>query len=412
MAAAHQPIYLLGGYQSDFARAWSRQGGDLSSATAEAVQGVLAAAQLDASAIETIHVGNAFGELQRAQGHLGAMPATVVPQLYGVPAMRHEAACASGSLAVLAAMAEIEAGRYECALVLGLEEERNLPGEVSSANMNCAGWVGHEQLPGRFVWPAAFGLLSDEYGERYGMRREHLAWIADNNFANARRNPLAQTRGWQFPEGAFGEDEALNPTVEKGMRRNHCAQLTDGACALVLASATFAREWAAARGLDFEKLPRISGWGHSTASLPLLPKFERAEPGGLMFPHVARTMQAALARAGLGGIREVDGIELHDCFAFSEYFLIEHLGLTKPGEGYKVLESGEIALGGRFPVNPSGGLIGGGHPVGATGTRMLFDAMKQVSGTAGAMQVEGAKRFATLNIGGSLGTVCSFVVAA
>ncbi len=406
------PIYILGGYQSDFALAWSRSGGDLSSATAEAVHGTLAAAQLDASAIESIHVGNAFGELQRAQGHMGAMPATVVPELYGVPAMRHEAACASGSLAILSAMSEIEAGRYDCVLVLGVEEERNTPGEVASTNMNCAGWAGHETLPGRFAWPAAFGLLSDEYGERYGMRREHLAFIAENNFANARRNPRAQTRGWQFKPGAFSEDEALNPTVEKGMRRNHCAQLTDGACGLVLASAKFAAEHAAKRGLQLEKIPRITGWGHVTASLPLMPKFERAEKDGLLFPHVAKAVQAALKRAGLGAIRDVDGIELHDCFAFSEYFLIEHIGLTRAGEGYKVLESGEIAAGGGFPVNPSGGLIGGGHPVGATGTRMLLDAARQVTGTAGPMQVEGAKKFATLNIGGSLGTVCSFVVAA
>jgi acetyl-CoA C-acetyltransferase len=91
---------------------------------------------------------------------------------------------------------------------------------------------------------------------------------------------------------------------------------------------------------------------------------------------------------------------------------IDHFGLTAPGQSWQAVEDGRIALGGKLPVNPSGGLIGGGHPVGATGARMLLDACKQVTGQAGAYQVEGAKRVATLNIGGSLGTVVSFVVSA
>ena len=315
-------------------------------------------------------------------------------------------------------MAELEAGRYGCALVLGVEEERNLPGEISSTNMNCAGWVGHEDLPGRFAWPAAFGKLSDEAIARGGLTTRHLAWVAENNFANARLNPRAQTRGWRFAEGAFGEDEAVNPTVEPGMRRNHCAQLTDGACGLVLATADVARAYATQRGLDFDALPRIVGWGHATAGLALGPKLASAAtagPGEVAFPHVAATVQAALRRAGAAkgaGLREmVNGIELHDCFAFTEMLLLDHLGLATPGTAWKLVEDGSMALGGAFPVNPSGGLMGGGHPVGATGVRMLVDAANQVSGKAGAAQVEGAKRFATLNLGGSLATVCSFVVA-
>ena len=115
-----EPVFVLGGYQTDFARVWSRQGQDISDMTREATLGALAACQLDAAAIQSIHVGNAFGELQRQQAHLGAMVSQVVPDLWGVPAMRHEGACASSSLGVLSAMAEIEAGRYDCILVLAL----------------------------------------------------------------------------------------------------------------------------------------------------------------------------------------------------------------------------------------------------------------------------------------------------
>jgi acetyl-CoA C-acetyltransferase len=116
------PTFILGGYQTDFARAWSREGLDLSDMTREAVRGALEACQVRPDEVQSIHVGNAFGELQRQQAHLGAMVAQVVPELWGVPAMRHEGACASSSLAVLTAMAEIEAGRYDCVLVLGVEE--------------------------------------------------------------------------------------------------------------------------------------------------------------------------------------------------------------------------------------------------------------------------------------------------
>ena len=125
------PVYILGGYQSDFAKSWSRQGQDISDMVQEATQGVLDNTELDTSAIESIHVGNAFGELQRQQAHLGSMVAQMTPELWGVPAMRHEGACASSSLGVLAAMAEIEAGRYDCVLVMGVEEFKNTSGNVA-----------------------------------------------------------------------------------------------------------------------------------------------------------------------------------------------------------------------------------------------------------------------------------------
>ncbi|HUP91497.1 MAG TPA: acetyl-CoA acetyltransferase [Solimonas sp.] len=405
-----EPVFILGGYQTDFARNWSREGRDLSDGAREAVLGALDACELDAREIKSIHVGNAMAELQRGQAHLGAMPATVVPELIGVPAMRHEAACASASIAVLAAMSEIEAGRYDCVLVLGLEEQRNLPGDAASRNMGCAGWVGHEELGGRYAWPWAFGQISAEYERRFGLKREHLHRIAELNFANARRNPRAHARSWTFSEHSFSDDDALNPLVEPHTRRNECAQVSDGACALVLASARYAEEYSTARGTPFDRLPCILGWGHASADLAFAPKLERAPPGGHLFPHVTRTVQDALRRAGLGSVEQLAGMEMHDCFAITEYLLLEHAGLAAPGEAWRLVENGALELGGRFPVNPSGGLIGGGHPIGATGARMLLDACRQVTGTAGEYQVEGAKRFGTLNIGGAMGTVCSFVV--
>ncbi|MFN0182733.1 MAG: acetyl-CoA acetyltransferase [Aquabacterium sp.] len=405
------PIYILGGHQTDFAKAWSRHGQDLSDMIREATLGALADARLEPDAIDTIHVGNAFGEIQRKQAHLGSMVSQVVPELWGVPAMRHEGACASASLAVLAAMAEIEAGRYDCVLVVGAEELKNLPGDESSANQNAAAWQGREDIACRFMWPAAFGLMAQEYERRWGLDRRHLNRISEINYANAKRNPLAQTRKWQFEPAAFTDDDTLNPLIEPGTRRQDCGQITDGAAGLVLAGAEVAAAHARRLGLTLAQLPRIAGWGHRNASLRLKDKLERSADSDVVFPHVRQTIQEAFARAGLADVSQIDGIETHDCFTTTEYMAIDHFGLTPPGQSWQAVEDGRIEIGGSCPINPSGGLIGGGHPVGATGARMLLDAAKQVTGRAGAYQVEGARRFATLNIGGSCATVCSFVVA-
>jgi len=405
-----EPIFILGGYQTDFAKTWSREGQDISDMVRAATQGALAACEIETSAIDTIHVGNAFAELQRNQAHLGAMVAQVIPELWGVPAMRHEGACASSSLAALTAMAEIEAGRYDCALVLGVEELKNLPGDESSQNQNAAAWQGREGIECRFMWPAVFGLLAGEYERRYGLDRRHLNRIAELNYANAKRNPNAQTRRWQFNELSFTDNDNANPVIEPGVRRQDCGQITDGAAAVILASARFAANHLRRRNRDIDACPQILGWGHHNGGLKFLDKIERSRGEPFVFPHVRATITDAWRRAGIGGVEDLDGIETHDCFTSTEYMAIDHFGITPPGQSWRAIEDGEVELRGRIPVNPSGGLIGGGHPVGATGARMILDAARQVSGMAGDYQVEGAKKFATLNIGGSCATVVSFVV--
>ncbi len=403
-------IHLIGGYQTDFARVWSREGRDYGDMMCEAIDGALASCRLDADEIDATHVGNAFGELYRGQGHLAAMVAQVEPRLYGKPAMRHEAACASSSLAILAASAEIEAGRYDCVLIVGVEEEKNLPGDQASQVQNAASWQGHEGIECRFMWPAVFGRVAMEYEARYGLDRRHLNRIAEINMTNAKRNPLAQTRGWTFRPETFTDDDQYNPVVEPGTRRQDCGQITDGAVALVLASDAFMHRYAARRGVQVREFPQVLGWGHTNAGIRFLDKIERSRGEPYVFPHVRKAITDAWRRAGIAGVEALDGIETHDCFTSTEYMAIDHFGLTPPGQSGRAIESGTIEPGGTCPVNPSGGLIGVGHPVGATGARMLLDAGRQVTGTAGDCQVEGARTFGTLNIGGSLGTVVSFVV--
>ncbi|MGY6534283.1 MAG: acetyl-CoA acetyltransferase [Pararhodobacter sp.] len=404
------PIYILGGSQTDFARNAARRGEGLYELMRDAVQDALADAKLEAGQIDACHVGNFTGELFAGQGQLGGMFAAIDPALYGKPAGRHEAACASGSIALLTATAEIEAGRYDCVLVAGVELERNVSGKQAAQYLGAAMWVGTEGQEATYPWPSMFDRVAAEYQRRYGLDYKHLSAISELNIKNARRNPLAQTRGWHYTEASFTEDDQANPVIEGVVRRQDCAQVTDGAAAVILASEPFARDWAAARGLTLDDLPRIAGWGHRTAHLRLDEKLQMSRNSPYVFPHVRDTIQDAFRRAGIGDVSALQGIETHDCFSPTEYMAIDHFGITPPGESWRAVEGGDIAPGGRIPVNPSGGLIGVGHPVGATGVRMLNDAARQVTGRAGDCQVEGARRFGTLNIGGSATTVVSFVV--
>ncbi len=398
-------VSILGGYQTDFARNWARTGGEFSDLTEEVTARTLQDAGLEPGDVEVIHVGNAFGQLFTGQGQLGGMPATVVPELWGVPASRHEAACASGGIAVLAAMADLESGRYDVALVLGLELEKTVPGDVAPQHLGAAAWVGHEGQDAKFMWPYMFSALTDEYDRRYGIDDAHLRAIGELNFRNARVNPYAQTRGWELTEASFSADDKVNPLVEGRLRRHDCSQVTDGGAGVVLVSERYLQRRPELRGRA-----RIQGWGHRTAGLPLQQKLDRSRDEQYALPHVRDAVQDAFRRAGIPGVEALDGIETHDCFTMSEYMAIDHFDITAPGESWKAVENGDLEKDGRIPVNPSGGLIGGGHPVGATGVRMLVDASRQVTGTADTTQVDGANRFATLNIGGSTTTVVSFVI--
>jgi acetyl-CoA C-acetyltransferase len=404
-------IYILGGWQTDFATNWAREGHEIGDGIRIALECALVAARLQARDIETAHVGNFAGELFCGQGHLGGLVAAAHPDLAGVSASRHEGACASGSLALLAAAAELEAGRYGLAAVIGVEQMRNVPGDEAAKLIGGpAMWAGHECPGVRFPWPHIFSLLGDEYERRYGLRREHLARIAEINFANARRNPNAQTRRWTFTPRSFADDDDANPVIDGRIRKQDCGQITDGAAVVFLATEPVARAYAARHGLDAGRLARIRGWGHRTAPIAYADKIAASRDQPYVFPWLRATIEDAFRRAGLPGVEAVDGIETHDCFTTTEYMAIDHFGITPPGESWRAIESGDIEHGGRIPVNPSGGLIGLGHPVGATGVRMALDCYKQVTGQAGDYQVEGARTFATLNVGGSATTTVSLVV--
>lgn len=403
-------IYILGGSQTDFARNWSKENKHFVAMMREATLGALEATGVEASEVQVAHVGNFGAELYAKQGHLGAFFLEADPAFNGLPTGRHEAACASGSIATLAAMAEIQAGWYDLACVLGVEQMKTVGAAEGGDFLGTAAWYEREAKGIEFPFPKIFGKLGDEYERRYGLKYEHLAAISAINYANAKLNPLAQTRTWYMNRAHAADQGKDNPAIGGMIRISDCSQVTDGAVALLLASEGYARKYAARRGVALESLPRIKGWGHHTAPMLFSEKLRLYANDEYVLPTVRQTVLDAQKRAGVADVWGVDAIETHDCFTTSEYMAIDHFGLTKPGESWKAIEEGVIEIGGKLPINPSGGLIGAGHPVGATGVRQLLDAAHQVTGAAGDYQVEGAKNVQTLNIGGSGTTAVSFVV--
>jgi acetyl-CoA C-acetyltransferase len=404
------PVYILGGYQTDFARNWMKEGGDVVAMMKESVVQGFAATGIDPKEVEVAHVGNFAAELYCKQGHLGGFLAEIDPAMSGIPTSRHEAACASGSVSIMMAAAEIEAGRYNVALILGVEQMKTVDPATGGDFLGTAAWYDQEAKGVEFPFPKLFGRLGDEYEKRFGLKDEHLARIAEINFSNARRNPKAQTRGWFTNETQnLTSGKYANPVAGR-LKVRDCSQVTDGAASLFLASESFARTYAARRGLTLEQLPRILGWGHRTAPMRFDSKVAESKNSPYVLPHTRQAIVDAFRRAEIADVWGVQGIETHDCFTTSEYMAIDHFGLTKAGESWKAIEEGVIEFGGKLPVNASGGLIGCGHPVGATGTRQALDACNQVMGQAGEYQIEGAKKIATLNIGGSGTTTVAMVI--
>lgn len=397
-------VYLLGGYQTDFERNWSREGKGIQAMINEVMEGAFVETGILPKEIKAIHVGNFAGELYTMQAHLGALTLNYSSDLRGIPTSRHEAACASGSVAALMARTEIEAGLYDLIMVVGVEVMKSVDSKTGGDYLGTAAWYEKECQGIEFPFPKLFDRLYDVYDELYGVNYEYLAEISAINYENAKRNPKAQTRNWYMNKKHACSKGDYNRVIGTRLRASDCSQVTDGAAALLLSSYEYAERYAKKSGVKVTDIPYIEGWGHATAPIHFSEKAVEAKATCYALPYTRKAISDAYVRAQISGVKDLSCIETHDCFSITEYAAIDHFGLTAPGEGWKAIEEGIIDFRGACPINPSGGLIGCGHPVGATGTRQLLDAYLQVSGKAGEYQVPGAKRVATLNIGGSATT--------
>lgn len=410
-------VYILGGAQTDFERNWKKEGKNMIALLKEAVADGLNDAGITFDDVKELNkenrvacfVGNFIAERYVDQGHLGGFLTEVDDAFYGVPSARYEAACASGSVAIDAAQTKIAAGEYDVAIVVGWELMKTVDSKVGGDFLGRAAYYEKEGKGVDFPFPKLFGRLADETLKKYPSLDEKrymdaLARISTINYENAKRNPLAQTRKWFMSfDQASRRGTDTNLFVGGKLAVSDCSQVTDGAAVVVLCSERFLKE----RGI--QEKPVIKGYGHRTA--PMLFEKKMADNEGLAYtlPWTRQAVMDAYRRSGLT-VSDIDCFETHDCFTSSEYAAISAFGITEPGKEYEAVESGLIAFDGKKPINPSGGLIGCGHPVGATGVRMLLDCYKQVTGQAGAYQVKGARNAMMLNIGGSATTNYVFVV--
>lgn len=411
-------VYALGGSQTDFERNWSKEGKGVTALLREVMTDALSNAGLSFGDIAELNaedrvacfVGNFAAEEYIGQGHLGGLLTEVAPELYGVPSARYEAACASGSVALDEAAARIRLGDYDVAVVVGFELMKTVDSKTGGDYLGYAALREREALGVEFPFPKLFGRLADVYVDKYGLDEDRymdaLARISQINYDNAKRNPLSQTRKWFMDFGqARTRGTQTNPSVGGRLAVSDCSQVTDGAAVVVLAGEGYVKSV----GLDAARLPKVLGWGHRNAPMLFDKKVEEAKTSRYALPWTKRAVEDAYNRAGLTS-DDIDLFETHDCFTSSEYAAISCFGLTEPGHEWDAVESGFIGFTGKKPINPSGGLIGCGHPVGATGVRMFLDCCKQVTGSAGGYQVLDAKTAMMLNIGGSATTNYSFIV--
>ncbi len=300
------------------------------------------------------------------------------------PTTRVENACATGSAAVHQGLKTIKAGAARNVLVVGVEQMTTTPGPQIGENLLKASYLPEDgDIPAGFA--GVFGQIADAYFQRYGDQSDALATLAAKNHKNGVGNPFAQMRkdlGYEFCRN----ESDKNPYVAGPLKRTDCSLVSDGAAAVVLTDIETAMH--APRAVMFRAAEHVQDF---------LPMSKRDI---LLFEGCQVGWQQALQKAGVG-LDDLSFVETHDCFTIAELIEYEAMGLAKPGEGGAVALSGETQMGGRLPVNPSGGLKAKGHPIGATGVSMHALTSMQLCGEAGDIQVDGAELGGIFNMGGA-----------
>ncbi len=299
------------------------------------------------------------------------------------PATRVENACATGSAAVRHGIRAIDARAGRLVLVVGVEKMTDTPAPEVGRNLLKASYLAEEgDTPGGFA--GVFGKIADAYFQRYGDQSDALAKIAAKNHRNGVGNPNAQIRkdfGYDFCR----TESEKNPYVAGPLKRTDCSLVSDGAAALVLA------DTATALGMRRSVIFRANE--HVQDFLPM------SKRDVLMLEGCGEAWARALKTAGVR-LDQLSFVETHDCFTIAELIEYEAMGLARPGQGANVALEGQTEIGGRLPVNPSGGLKAKGHPIGATGVSMHVLSAMQLMGEAGEIQVKDASLAGIFNMGG------------
>jgi len=364
----------------------------------EAAQAAVADAGLKLADIEAAYVGNCAAGLVTGQESIRGQVILGTIGVGKIPIINVENACASGSTALLQACAMVSTGLYDTVLALGVEKLSHPDKMRSFAAF--AGAMDVDELnemiaslqqaatadtgsPGesRSMFMDVYAMAARAHMQRFGTTKAQFAAVAAKNSFHGSLNPNAQ-----FREALTVEQVLNDRLIVEPLTRPMCSPIGDGAAAAIIVSERKARQLGITRPVRVVTSVMHSGWNHRDD-----------EPDT-----VELCARDAYAEAGVGP-DDFDVVELHDASAPGEIMAYEQLGLCPKGEGGMLVESGATTLGGRIPVNTSGGLLRKGHPVGATGLAQIVELTLQLQGRAGRRQVEGAKRALAQNGGGKSG---------
>jgi acetyl-CoA acetyltransferase len=366
-------VFIAGAAMTAFGRHDQRSMQDLAQS---AVLGALADARTEPARIQALYNANVYGGMVLGQVLMRDLGITG-PALYNV-----ENACASGATAVHLACQALRLGLYDTVLVWGVEQLTALGGGTIPLQRN--DYKTDLYAKQGMTLPTVYAMRGTRYLHERGETPELLARIAVKNRGHGARNPLAQQRTPVTLEEVLGS----RPVAEPLTLLQCCPSMVDGAAAVVLTTK---------RPEIRQKATRIIGSAVQSGRIEGCDDILDAEI-------TARTARLAYEQAGVGP-EDVNVVELHDAFTIAELLYYEALGIARPGEGGALLRAGETALGGRVPVNPSGGLLAKGHPLGATGVAQMVEITWQLEGRAEGRQVEGARLGLTQCTGGGIAGV-------
>jgi acetyl-CoA C-acetyltransferase/acetyl-CoA acyltransferase len=351
---------------------------------AEAAVDALADAELGPGAIQALYYGNVVGGETEHQLHTGPQAASILG-IPTVPTTRFETACASSHAAFRHAVMEIAAGVSDIVLVGGGERVLNVPTADSTEYFAYASDASWEQPLG-LTFPGVFALVARAHMAKHGTTEEQMAAVAVKNHKHGTMNPKAQ-----FQKEITLETVMKSAYIADPLKLYDCCPFTDGGAAVVLASEDVAR--------TRKRAIWVLGTAAASDSMLLGDKKDLSRVMA-----TERAAKTAYQQAGKSPA-DVDVVELHDCFTIAEIVATEGLGLFEPGAGGIAAERGWTSLGGKVPVNPSGGLKSKGHPIGATGAAQIAEIVTQLRGEAGRRQVDGARTGVTHTLGGNTATV-------
>jgi acetyl-CoA C-acetyltransferase len=335
--------------------------------------------------IESMYVGCMSSGLFVGQEHLGSLLADYLG-MGPIPSLRVETACASGGAAFRQAILDVASGAHDVVLAGGVEKMTDVGGDGATFALSTAADAEYEVYSG-VTFPGLYAMIAVAHMAKYGTTREQLAAVSVKNHANGSKNPYAQ---YPFEVTV---DQVLNAVkIADPLTILDCSPITDGAAAAIVCPLDMARK------LSKRKPVKVLASAHATDTIALHSRKDIA-----WLSAVEDAGREAYKQAGLEP-KDIDFVEVHDCFTIAEICAIEALGFFEKGKGGTGAESGETAVGGRIPVNASGGLKSKGHPVGATGIAQVVEVTKQLRGDADQRQVKGAKIGMTQNMGGTGGS--------